>query len=93
MKILFLALVILSGQAVAQYEGAVNTLQQAGWMNSHHRAYQWHRVETPRYDAQTEQMRLYRELATEQIRASQGFQYNPVNTRVCVKTLYGVQCQ
>jgi hypothetical protein len=92
-KILILSLILVSGQAGAQFGGAVETLQQAGWMNSHHRAYQWHKVEQPRYDAQGEEMRLYRELATEQIRASQGFQYNPVNTQRCVKTLYGVQCQ
>ena len=96
-KKLFLTLTLLAtiGNAAAQYEGAVNTLQQAGWFDSHHKAYQYGEQRQV-YRAQEEQMRLYRELATQQINAAGNFQrvnlnVEQQNTR-CIRTVYGVQC-
>jgi hypothetical protein len=93
MKTLILFLILIT-TAHAQTSEGVNTLQQAGWFNSHHRAYQWHKVEQPRYDAQSQQMQLYREAAIESLRMNHGFQRNPSqNTVRCFNTAYGVICQ
>lgn len=98
MKVLLFSIALLGtiGNAAAQYDSAVNTLQQAGWFDSHHKAYQYGQ---PRqvYNAQEQQMQLYRELATQQINATGGFQRVDIQggqrQARCYRTAYGVQCE
>jgi hypothetical protein len=91
MKTLIIGL-FLTSSVFAQYDAAVNTLGQAGWFNSHHQALKIHH-NTNIQNTQAEEMRLHRELAAEQIRASQGFQRNPMQQQRCFQTQYGLQCQ
>jgi hypothetical protein len=92
MKTLIILSMSLSLNCFAQFEEAANTLGQAGWFNSHHQALKIHH-NTNVQNAQAEEMRLHRELAAEQIRASQGFQRNPAQAVQCFQTAYGVQCR
>jgi TolA-binding protein len=91
MRTLILTL-LLSTAAHAQFDAAVNTLGQAGWFNSHHQALKIHHNQNVQ-NHQAEEMRLHRELANEQIRASQGFQRNPMQQQTCFQTQYGLQCR
>jgi hypothetical protein len=92
-KIFILLGALIAGDTFAQYGGGVQTLQQAGWFDSHHKAYQYGQQRDV-YRAQEEEMRLHRELATEQIRAGGNFQrVNLEPQRTCFQTPYGVRCQ
>lgn len=91
MKVFILAL-ILSSSVHAQFDAAANTLQNSGWMNSHYKAYQYAPQRAPAYNSHAETMRLYREAATEQIRASGNFQRTP-SRQVCFRTVNGIVCQ
>ena len=96
MRFLFTVILLGTiGNSFAQYDAAVNTLQQAGWFDSHHKAYEFGEQRQV-YRAQQEQMQLYRELAAQQINAAGNFQRIDINVQQqktqCIRTVYGVQC-